>query len=330
MTREDDIHDTLQVDEKVPPELGGKRMDIGALAIIAPHHEGVSRAKVQQWIESGHCLLNGDAVKSKHRMHTGDSFSLKVAIEAEGDWLAEPIDIDIVYEDEHLLVVNKPAGLVVHPAPGHRSGTLVNAVLHHSDAQRLLPRAGIVHRLDKDTSGLMVVARTLLAQSSLVEQLQTRTMGRHYHAFCKGIPISAGRVEAPIGRDPVHRQRMAVVGGGKPAVTHYRVIGRYGHCAELNLKLETGRTHQIRVHMQHAGFPLIGDQLYVKVRGSWQRGMSSELRQTLKDFPRQALHACELSLLHPASGEQISWTSPLPADMEALKAALANAHAEEG
>ncbi len=312
----------LELDETCTVELGGQRFDLVALAMISRHYDGISRAKVQQWIEDGTCLLNGAASRSKQKVYAGDQLTLNVTLAAEGDWVAQEIPLVIVYEDEHLLVIDKPAGMVVHPAPGHADGTLVNAVLHHSEGQRLLPRAGIVHRLDKDTTGLMVVAKTLLAQSSLIEQLRTRSMGRHYYAICKGVPISAGKVDAPIGRDPSNRQRMGIVGGGKPAVTHYRVVARHNHCAELMLKLESGRTHQIRVHMQHAGFALVGDPLYMKMRGSWLRGMDPVLKQTLAEFPRQALHATELNLLHPATEEPMSWTSPIPDDLVALQKAL--------
>lgn len=231
---------------------------------------------------------------------------------------AESIDLDIVYEDEHILVVNKPAGLVVHPAAGNYTGTLVNALLHYLPQMAELPRAGIVHRLDKDTTGLMVVAKTLAAHNRLVRQLQARSVSREYEAVAIGQFTGPGKVDAPIGRHPKQRKKMAVVPhGGKPAVTHFRVLRRFDWHAHLRLKLETGRTHQIRVHMAHIHHPLVGDPLY---GGRFKKpaGIDPHLAEVLRQFPRQALHAAELGLEHPASGEYMRWTAPLPADMQML------------
>jgi 23S rRNA pseudouridine1911/1915/1917 synthase len=233
--------------------------------------------------------------------------------------------LEIVHEDDELLVLNKPAGLVVHPAAGHGDGTLLNALLHHHPALELLPRAGIVHRLDKETTGLMVVAKTLPAQTALVAQLQARNVHREYEAVVVGLPTGGGRVDAPIGRHPRDRQRMAVVRAespsGKPAVTHYRLIQRFRAHTHLRCLLETGRTHQIRVHMAHINHPLVGDPVYGG-RFRIPAGMAAERVEALRSFPRQALHARRLALAHPRTGEEVQWEAPLPADMEALLAML--------
>ena len=226
-----------------------------------------------------------------------------------------------MYEDEHLLVINKPAGLVVHPAAGHADGTLVNALLNHAPEVENLPRAGIVHRLDKDTSGIMVVARSLIAHTSLVDQLQTRTMGREYEAIVVGTLTGGSTVDAPIGRHPRERKKMAVVPTGKPAVTHYRLVERFAAHTHVRCKLESGRTHQIRVHMAHVKHPLVGDPQYGG-RLRLPKGTTDELRDVLASFQRQALHARQLTLEHPQTGEILTWEVPLPDDIEGLLAAL--------
>ncbi|MCL4112689.1 UNVERIFIED_CONTAM: hypothetical protein GTU68_052136 [Idotea baltica] len=230
--------------------------------------------------------------------------SLTAELDAQGEWIAEDIPINIVYEDEHILVVNKPAGLVVHPAAGHASGTLLNALLHYYPNSITIPRAGIVHRLDKDTTGLMVVAKSLQAQTSLVEQMQRHSVSRVYECIVNGVVIAGSTVKAAIGRSPTQRQRMAVVDGGKMAVSHYRVLQRFRSHTHIRVLLETGRTHQIRVHMQHEGFPLVGDITY---GGRY-----------LKSFPRQALHARFLELDHPVTGDRMRWESSLPDEMMEL------------
>src|SRR5690606_1818324 len=234
--------------------------------------------------------------------------------EAQGEWIAQDIELNIVYEDEHLLVIDKPAGLVVHPAAGHADGTLLNALLHHVPDIVNVPRAGIVHRLDKDTTGLMVVAKTLQAQTNLVEQLQKRTVSRIYECISIGVITAGGTIDAPIGRSSSQRQRMAVTDGGKPAITHYRVLERYRSHTHVRVKLETGRTHQIRVHMSHVGYPLVGDPVYAG-RFRIPPAASPSLVQSLKEFPRQALHARFLELDHPATGKRMKWESPLPDDL---------------
>jgi len=256
-----------------------------------------------------------------------DVLELDAEPEVQVTWEAEPITLDIVYEDEHLLVINKPAGLVVHPAAGHADGTLVNALLNYAPEVENLPRAGIVHRLDKDTSGIMVVARSLIAHTSLVNQLQERTMGREYEAVVVGSLTGGATVDAPIGRHPQDRKRMAVVSSGKPAVTHYRLIERFAAHTHVRCKLESGRTHQIRVHMTHVRHPLVGDPVYGG-RLRLPKGTTEELRDVLAAFHRQALHARQLTLEHPETGEILSWEVPLPEDMVHLIETLRK-HARE-
>jgi 23S rRNA pseudouridine1911/1915/1917 synthase len=247
--------------------------------------------------------------------------SLDALLEHESEVQPEDIPLDLVHADPDLLVLNKPAGLVVHPAAGNPAGTLQNALLHFDPGLAALPRAGIVHRLDKDTSGIMVVARSLRAHSSLVDQLQRRRMGRIYRAVAAGDLISGGRIEAAIGRHPRDRKRMAVVPSGKHAVSHFRVLKRFGIASYIEVSLETGRTHQIRVHMAHIGHPLVGDSVYGRPPRS-ARGVDRALLAGLREFPRQALHATTLALEHPGSGEAVEFTAPMPSDMRGLLALL--------
>jgi len=307
----------------VPAELSDYRLDQVAARLMPEH----SRSRLQSWIRSGALTVNGQIRKPRDKVMLDDVIELDAEPEVQVSWEAEDIRLDIVYEDEHLLVINKPAGLVVHPAAGHAEGTLVNAVLHHAPEVENLPRAGIVHRLDKDTSGIMVVARSLIAHTSLVEQLQTRTMGREYDAVVVGQLTGGATVDAPIGRHPRERKKMAVVATGKPAVTHYRLAERFAAHTHIRCKLESGRTHQIRVHMAYIRHPLVGDSLYGG-RMRLPRGATESLRQVLGGFSRQALHARRLTLVHPQSGETMSWEVPLPQDMRTLLAAL-RAHTRE-
>lgn len=301
----------------VPPELSDRRLDQAAAELMPEH----SRSRIQSWIKAGALTVNGKACKPRDKVMLDDRLSLEAEPEAQVTWEAEEIELDIVYEDEHLLVINKPAGLVVHPAAGHAAGTLVNAVLSHAPEVENLPRAGIVHRLDKDTSGIMVVARSLIAHTSLVEQLQDRTMGREYEAVVVGTLTGGGTVDAPIGRHPRERKKMAVVSSGKPAVTHYRLVERFAAHTLVRCKLESGRTHQIRVHMAHIKHPLVGDPVYGG-RMRLPKGATDELRDALAEFRRQALHARQLTLEHPETGEIMSWEVPLPEDMVGLLEAL--------
>ncbi|MAT50005.1 MAG: 23S rRNA pseudouridine(1911/1915/1917) synthase RluD [Porticoccaceae bacterium] len=304
----------------VPVDCVGQRID----QVAAQMFPDFSRSRLQQWIREGQLTVDGRQRRARDKVMGGEQLALQTLLDEQGDWQSEAIPLDVVYRDDDILVINKPVGLVVHPGAGNREGTLLNALLHHFPGQELLPRAGIVHRLDKDTSGLMVVARTLRAQGDLVAQLQARTVSREYQAVIQGEMISGGTIDAAIGRHPKVRTRMAVVrSGGKPAVTHYRILQRFNGFTHIGVKLETGRTHQIRVHMAHLGFPLVGDTVYGG-RLKFPRGASEPIRAFLRQFRRQALHAVALSLVHPVSGESLSWSAPLPQDFEALLAALAS------
>ncbi|WP_027349367.1 23S rRNA pseudouridine(1911/1915/1917) synthase RluD [Halotalea alkalilenta] len=301
----------------IPEELSGLRVDQAAAQLFGDF----SRERLKAWIGEGALTLDGEAVKPRAKVLRGQLLTLSAELEPAGDWEAQDIALEILFEDEELLVIDKPAGLVVHPAAGNPDGTLLNALLHHLPEQIQLARAGIVHRLDKDTSGLMVVAKSLLAQRSLIEQLKDRSVSREYDAVVVGTPISGGRVDAPIGRHPRDRKRQAVVAGGKPAVTHYRVVERYRAHALVRCKLETGRTHQIRVHMAHRQLPLVGDPVYGG-RLKFPAGASEVLKERLRGFSRQALHARRLSIRHPASGETLRFEASPPADLQDLIAAL--------
>lgn len=290
----------------VPPELAGLRLD-AALARLFPQH---SRSRLQAWMKQGRVTVDGAAVDAKRKMWGGERVEVDAASEAaELQHQPEAIELPIVFEDDHLLVIDKPAGLVVHPGSGNWTGTMMNALLHHVPQLAGVPRAGIVHRLDKDTSGLLVVAKTEAAQTDLVRQLQARTVKRHYLALVHGAVAGDGMVDAPIGRHPVHRTKMAVVSRGREARTHYSVRERFADATLIECRLETGRTHQIRVHMASVGHPLVGDAVYGKRRSSDAR---------LDRFRRQALHAWRLALVHPQGGAPVSWEASLPADFAAL------------
>ena len=296
----------------VPDACAGLRLD-QVLARLLPQH---SRSRLARWVRNHHVTLDGLPAVPRQKLRGGE----RIQVDPEPDpqvlaFRAQDIPLDVVYEDETLLVLNKPPGLVVHPGSGNWDGTLLNALLAHAPQLARLPRAGIVHRLDKDTSGLLVVAKTPAAQTDLVRQLQARTVTRAYLALVHGDVARDGKVDAPIGRHPAHRTRMAVVARGKPAVTHYEVVRRFPGATLLRCRLETGRTHQIRVHLDAVGHPLIGDPVYGR-----RRSPSGHLR-----FSRQALHAEQLVLTHPATRRQRSWRAPLPDDFRALLAATAHA-----
>ena len=303
----------------VPLSLAGKRFD-QALAEMFPDF---SRSRLTEWIKSGDALLDGQPARPRAPVRGGETVLLNVRTEVETTALAEDIPFEIIYQDADVLVVNKAAGLVVHPGAGNPRGTLVNALLHFDPRMNELPRAGIVHRLDKDTSGLMVVARSLRSHSALVEQLSEREVHRQYVAVVVGPMIAGGTVNAPIGRHATDRIRQAVVkeGQGREAITHYRVRERFRAHTVLECRLETGRTHQIRVHMAYAKHPLIGDPLY---GGSFKlpKAATPDLVEMLRSFKRQALHAEKLEFVHPVTGETISTEAPMPADMLALVATL--------
>jgi len=286
--------------------------------VLAELFAQYSRARLQKWIKQGDILVNGHSMRPRDKVLGGEEVVVRVKLEPETRFEAQPIALDIVFEDEHILVINKPAGLVVHPAAGNPDGTMLNALLHHAPELVNVPRAGIVHRLDKETSGLLVVARTLESQTALVEQLQAREFLREYETVVTGVMTAGGTVDAPIGRHPVQRKRMAVVPtSGKPAITHYRVLERYRAHTYVSVRLETGRTHQIRVHMAHIHYPLVGDPVYGG-RLKLPKQCSEGLAQQLRHFRRQALHARHLGIVHPGTGEAMDWHLPTPADMQLL------------
>ena len=290
--------------------LAGRRLD-QVLAELVPEY---SRSRLQQLIDQGLVLVDGRTRRRRDKVQDGEEVCLRLVPESHNLAVTQPIALDILFEDDQLLVIDKPAGLVVHPAAGHRDGTLQNALLHHRSQLDRVPRAGIVHRLDKDTSGLLVVAKTLPAHKSLVEQLQQRSLYREYRALVQGVPVAGGTVDAPIGRDPIQRTKMAVVPRGRPAVTHYRVQERFDAHTLLSVWLGTGRTHQIRVHMRHIRHPLVGDRTY-GCRPRFPRGADAPLIATLQEFPRQALHATALGCEHPRTGEAMYWERPMPEDL---------------
>lgn len=300
----------------VPPDCAGLRLD-AVLARLFPEH---SRSRLQGWLKEGRITLDGGSANAKHKVWGGERVHCAVLPAPIFPDVAEDIPLTIVYEDANLVVIDKPAGLVVHPGNGNAHGTLMNALLHHAPELAAVPRAGIVHRLDKDTSGLLVVAKTLASQTDLVRQLQARTVKRHYLALVHGKVGAGGTVDAPLGRHPVQRTRMAIVkNGGKEARTHYAVLERFSRCTLVECQLDTGRTHQIRVHMASIAHPLVGDPVYGKTKGY----VGGDVR--LDAFPRQALHALRLALVHPASHQEMAWESPLPADFAALLEALVEA-----
>lgn len=306
------------IELSIEADLAGCRLD-QALAAMLPDF---SRARIQGWIKADRIRLDDRACKPRDRVAGGERVVIRPEFPRDERWQAQDIPLVIVHEDEHILVIDKPPGLVVHPAPGNPDRTLVNALIHHDPSLAAIPRAGVVHRLDKDTSGLMVVARTPGAHRALVDQLKERTVGREYQAVVVGVMTAGGRVEAPIGRHPSRRVEMAVVASGRPAVTHYRVLARFRGHSHVRVRLETGRTHQVRVHMAHIGHPLVGDPLYGR-RLYIPAGCTAALAETLRGFRRQALHARRLSLVHPASGAECHWEAEPPADFQALLAALA-------
>ncbi|ODN42130.1 23S rRNA pseudouridine(1911/1915/1917) synthase RluD [Piscirickettsia litoralis] len=297
----------------------GERID----QVLAELFNDYSRSRLQAWLKAGHILIDGKPWRAKDKVEGGETVTLHVERDIETAAKPQPIDLSIVYQDDALIIINKPAGLVVHPGAGVQDSTLMNALLHLDPNIATVPRAGIVHRLDKDTTGLMVVARTLEAHTKLVDALQKRDIRREYEAVVQGILTGGGTIDEPIGRHPVHRTKMSVVkpGQGKPAVTHFKVLTRFPQHTHVRVQLETGRTHQIRVHMAHRRHSLIGDGTYGG-RLKMPAGASDELKSMIRGFKRQALHACELSLEHPVSGEQMTWQAPLPDDMVQLLAAL--------
>ncbi len=302
----------------VQPEHLGLRLD-QTLAQLFPDY---SRSRIKTWIEDDRVKVNGEINHTpRTKMYGGEQIEISVEIEEENRFIPQNIPLNIVYEDEHILVINKPKGLVVHPGAGNADGTLLNALLYHYPAIAEVPRAGIIHRLDKDTTGLMVVAKTIPAQTKLVRDLQKRHITREYEAVAFGVMTQGGKVDEPMARHPTKRTQMAVHPMGKPAVTHYRIMEHFRDYTRLRLRLETGRTHQIRVHMAHLAHPLLGDPTYGG-RPRPPKNATPEFLQTLREFKRQALHAVMLRLNHPITGEEMTWHAPLPEDFVGLVNAL--------
>ncbi|MGH8226451.1 MAG: 23S rRNA pseudouridine(1911/1915/1917) synthase RluD [Steroidobacteraceae bacterium] len=310
----------------LPAELAGLRLD-QALARVLPQY---SRARLKSWIDAGavtirscprHPVRDSDPVRGRDAVRGGEQVRIEARLEEAGEVLPEALPIDVVFEDRAILVIDKPAGLIVHPGAGHPSHTLQNALLARDPALARVPRAGLVHRLDKDTSGLLIVARTLEAHTALVRALAGHEIERRYLAVCTGVMTGGRTVDEPIGRHRSIRTRMAVRSDGRPAVTHLRVLQRYRAHTLAEARLETGRTHQIRVHLAHSGYPIVGDPVYGG-RARVPPACGPALLTALRSFKRQALHAARLRLAHPESGRSMEWEAPVPADMTALLAAL--------
>ena len=297
----------------IPERMIGERID-AAISEMLPDY---SRSKITLWIKAGDALINEKTFKPKDRVTGNEVVYLSLNQKQSNDWVAEKIPLNIVYEDEDIIVINKQFGLVTHPGVGNWTGTLANALLYYDSSLSKLDRAGIVHRLDKNTSGLMVVARNEKSQKYLVEQLQAHSIDREYSAIVYGHMIAGGTIDEPIGRDSKDRVKQSVSANGKEAVTHYRAIDRFKSHTHVKAILETGRTHQIRVHLSHAGYPLIGDPMYGG-RVRFPKKANEVLKETLLNLKRQALHSKKLTLSHPISGELMSWKAPLPKDMQSL------------
>lgn len=302
----------------IPFDHAGQRLD----QVLAELLEGYSRTRIKEWIDAGEVLVNGAILRPKDKVVGGEHVEIRATLPDAVNVAPEQIALNIVHEDKHVLVINKPAGLVVHPGAGNTAGTLQNALLHFDAKLAQVPRAGIVHRLDKDTSGLMVVARTVEAHTALVRAIEAREVEREYEAVCVGVMTGGGVVDAPIGRHPVDRLKMAVREDGREAVTHYRVVHRFRGHTHVRLKLESGRTHQIRVHMMHVHYPLVGDRVYGG-RMLLPKGAEPELIEALRGFKRQALHAARLAFAHPVSGKPVENEAALPSDIQELLAVLA-------
>jgi 23S rRNA pseudouridine1911/1915/1917 synthase len=308
----------------LPPELQGLRLD-QALARALPQY---SRSRLQTWIETGAIQVDGRLPRAKDKVVGGERIEIEAQLEVDAQVAPEAMSLEVVFKDRALFVINKPAGLVVHPGAGNSRHTLQNALLGLDTKLAVVPRAGLVHRLDKDTSGLLVVARTPEVHTALVAALAEREIERHYIALCSGVMTGGGTVDEPIGRHRSQRTKMAVRSDGRPSVTHYRLMKRFRAHTLLHVQLESGRTHQIRVHLAHIGYPVVGDPVYGG-RRRLSQGASPALVKALESFQRQALHAARLKLAHPVTGKEVEWEAPLPADMAHLVAVLdADAHEE--
>ncbi|MBA3660682.1 MAG: 23S rRNA pseudouridine(1911/1915/1917) synthase RluD [Gammaproteobacteria bacterium] len=303
----------------IPSEFATLRLDQALAKLLTDY----SRVQIKTWIDAGNILLNNQLAKAKTKLRGGEAVSLKAEFEAQADWEAEAIPLPILYEDEAIIIIDKPAGMVVHPGTGNQSHTMLNALLHHAPQLALLPRVGILHRLDKNTSGLLLVAKNHASHKFLSGQLKKRLIGREYQTIVNGLFISGGTVSAPIGRHPTKRQQMAVVplSLGKEAITHYRVMEKYRSHTRLKITLETGRTHQIRVHMHHLRHSVVGDPTYAG-RLQFAKGLTEELKNEIKLFKRQALHAYRLTFIHPDTELEVSFESKIPSDFQQLITAL--------
>ena len=312
--------DQLKINLTIPIENREQRIDTAVTELLPEH----SRARIQQWIKNGYLLLNGTTCKPRDKVIGGEQIHIIAPLEPQLSYGAEDIPLAILHSDKDIIVLNKPVGLVTHPAAGNYHGTLLNALLHHFPELTTVPRAGIIHRLDKDTSGILIIARNLTAHTKLVAALQHRQIKREYLALVQGRLTAGGRIATDIGRHPRSRIKMAVVSKGKAALTHYRIAERLADHTLLRVTLETGRTHQIRVHLAHLHHPIVGDQTYGKLR--LPKGASENVRQYLRHFRRQALHAYTLGFIHPATDQYTEFTAPLPDDMQKLIQRLRDEH----
>tara|TARA_B100001245_G_scaffold234375_1_gene219799 strand:- start:296 stop:1240 length:945 start_codon:yes stop_codon:yes gene_type:complete len=303
----------IQLEIVIPEKFKGKRLDL-ALSKLFPEH---SRSRIQSWIKAGEVEVNNSKYKQRNVVNSGDIIKINTTLKSIDKHQAEHIGLDVIHEDKAIIILNKPAGLVVHPGAGNQKHTLVNALLHFDEKLDVLPRAGIIHRLDKDTTGIMIIARTIESYTYLVNELQKRNIKRNYKAIICGRLVAGGVIENKIGRHPVHRTKMAVTDKGKLATTHYRIIKKFQHYTYLDIQLGTGRTHQIRVHMNNEKHPIIGDPLYGK-NTFIKKGIDASLREFIKNFKRQALHAYNLEFTHPISKKIISLKAELPDDMNNL------------
>jgi len=303
----------IQLEIVIPEKFKGKRLDL-ALSKLFPEH---SRSRIQSWIKAGEVEVNNSKYKQRNVVNSGDIIKINTTLKSIDKHQAEHIGLDVIHEDKAIIILNKPAGLVVHPGAGNPKHTLVNALLHFDEKLDVLPRAGIIHRLDKDTTGIMIIARTIESYTYLVNELQKRNIKRNYKAIICGQLVAGGVIENKIGRHPVHRTKMAVTDKGKLATTHYRIIKKFQHYTYLDIQLGTGRTHQIRVHMNNEKHPIIGDPLYGK-NTFIKKGIDASLREFIKNFKRQALHAYNLEFTHPISKKIISLKAELPDDMNNL------------
>ena len=303
----------IQLEIVIPEKFKGKRLDL-ALSKLFPEH---SRSRIQSWIKAGEVEVNNSKYKQRNVVNSGDIIKINTTLKSIDKHQAEHIGLDVIHEDKAIIILNKPAGLVVHPGAGNQKHTLVNALLHFDEKLDVLPRAGIIHRLDKDTTGIMIIARTIESYTYLVNELQKRNIKRNYKAIICGQLVAGGVIENKIGRHPVHRTKMAVTDKGKLATTHYRILKKFQHYTYLDIQLGTGRTHQIRVHMNNEKHPIIGDPLYGK-NTFIKKGINASLREFIKNFKRQALHAYNIEFTHPVSKKIISLNAELPDDMNNL------------